>query len=247
MRARGGIEAMNLIQEAIEQLRQGRAVLIYDAKGREEETDLVVAAEHATPEQVRRMRKDGGGLLCAAIHPRIAGQLGLPFLTEVWGHAIARFPVFKDLWPHDIPYDEKSAFSITINHRKTFTGISDFDRSLTITELARIGAKAMNGHFKSEEFGRSFRSPGHVVLLRAAEGLLAERKGHTELSVALMEMAGLTPIAAICEMLSDDHRSLPLEEAERYASREGLVLLEGKEVMEVYLEERKAVAKAGKR
>lgn len=234
---------MDRINEAIEHLRRGRPVLIYDSDGREEETDIVIAAEAATPEYVRMLRKDGGGLLCVSIHPSIAERLGLPFLTEVWEHSIPRFPVFKELWPHDIPYDEKSAFSITINHRRTFTGISDNDRSLTITELARIGRKALNGRFRPEEFGECFRSPGHVTLLRAAEGLLRTRKGHTELSVALMEMAGLVPMAAICEMLGDDGNSLSIKEAARFAEKEGLVFIEGREAIDRYLQGQSATAR----
>ncbi len=223
-------------EKALVDLRKGRPILVYDSDGREEETDLVIAAEHTTPERVRTLRRDGGGLLCVSIHPVIASILGLPFLTEVWKHASVLYPVFNELWPHDIPYDEKSSFSITINHRKTFTGISDFDRSLTITELARIGQKALDGTLEPREFGREFRSPGHVVLLLAAEGLLEKRKGHTELTVTLMEMASLTPMAAICEMLGDDNQSLGFEAAKEYALQRGLAFIEGKEAIKHYLE-----------
>lgn len=221
------------IEEAISDIRRGRIVLIYDGDGREEETDLVVAAQHATPGHIRTMRKDGGGLICAAMHPAIAEKLGLPFLVDLWRHSQARYPVLSDLEPNDIPYDEKSAFSITINHRRTFTGITDKDRGLTIRELARIGTNALNGH-DPEEFGRNFRSPGHVVLLKAADGLLAKRRGHTELSTALVDLAGLTPIAVICEMLGDDGDSLRRADAEAYAKRHGLSFLEGREIIEEF-------------
>jgi 3,4-dihydroxy 2-butanone 4-phosphate synthase len=230
---------MKRLNDAIKELRKGRPILVYDSDGREEETDIVIAAEHTTPEYVRMLRREGGGLLCLALHPDIAERLGLPFLTDVWKEASSKFPVFSALWPNDIPYDEKSAFSITINHRKTFTGISDFDRSLTITELARIGKKALTGKLQPDEFGSEFRSPGHVVLLRATDGLLERRKGHTELSVSLMEMAGLTPMAAICEMLGDNHQSLDINGAKSFAKEHNLAFIEGRETIEWYLKNKK--------
>jgi 3,4-dihydroxy 2-butanone 4-phosphate synthase len=231
---------MKRMNEAIEQLRKGRPVLIYDSDGREEETDIVIAAEFATPDYVKMLRKDGGGLVCVSVHPEVAKRLGLPFLTHVWKAAIPQFRVFEELWPHDIPYDEKSAFSITINHRKTFTGISDNDRSLTITELAQIGGRVLNGHYAPDEFGKNFRSPGHVTLLRASDGLLRTRKGHTELSVAMMEMAGLTPLAAICEMLGSDGNSLGIEEARKFAEKHGFVFIEGRQAINWHLKKQKA-------
>ncbi len=222
------------IDDALRELKRGNIVLLYDGDGREEETDIVVAAEHATPEHIRTMRKDGGGLICAATHPKIADKLGLPFLVDIWSHSAGRYTVFEGLKADDIPYDAKSSFSITINHRKTFTGITDKDRSLTIKELSRVAENAMNSH-DPEEFGRNFRSPGHVTLLKAAEGLLEKRKGHTELSVALMELAGVTPIATICEMLGDDGGSLSRGKAQEYAEKNGLVFLDGVEVIDAYL------------
>jgi len=233
---------MKRLEKAIKELQSGRPILVYDSDGREEETDIVIAAEHATPEYVRMLRRDGGGLLCLALHPDIAEPLGLPFLTDVWKEASAKYPVFTALWPDDIPYDTKSSFSITINHRKTFTGISDFDRVMTITELAGLGRKALNGGLSPGEFGSQFRSPGHIILLRAAEGLLEKRKGHTELSVSLMEMAGLTPMAAICEMLGENHKSLDFAAAKEYAKKHGLMFIEGRETIEWFLENKDSVS-----
>lgn len=220
---------VNRVKEAIAALRRGEVILVYDGDGREEETDLVVAAQFITKEHIRRMRKDGGGLICVAMHPKIADKLGLPFLVDVWKHAQDRYPILKELEANDIPYDEKSSFSITINHRKTFTGITDADRALTIKELAKIADSALNG-YSPGEFGRNFRSPGHVVLLRAADGLLHSRMGHTELSVALLEQARLTPVATICEMLGDEGGSLPAEKAREYAREHGLVFLKGQDI-----------------
>jgi len=225
---------MSKINEAIEALKRGEAVLIYDAKGREEETDIVVAGEFTTPSHIRTMRKEGGGLICIAVHPKIADRFKIPFLVDIWKHVSKKYKVFEELKANDIPYDEKSSFSITINHRKTFTGITDNDRSLTIRELAKVADNALNGH-RPEEFGRNFRSPGHVVLLRAADNLLLERGGHTELSVALMELAGLTPVATICEMLGNDGNSMPFEKAKEYARKRRLAFLEGKQIITKFI------------
>ncbi|MDI6655028.1 MAG: 3,4-dihydroxy-2-butanone-4-phosphate synthase, partial [Candidatus Hydrothermarchaeota archaeon] len=114
------------------------------------------------------------------------------------------------------------------------TGITDNDRSLTIRELAKVADNALNG-YRPGEFGRNFRSPGHVVLLRAADNLLLGRKGHTELSVALMELTGLTPVATICEMLGNDGNSLPFEKARKYARKHGLPFLEGKDLIKKFI------------
>lgn len=221
---------MRELWDAIEALKNGEMVMIYDGKGREEETDLVAASQFITNAHIRTMRKDGGGLICVAMHPAIADKLKIPFLVDVWRHAQRRYPVLRELEANDIPYDEKSSFSITVNHRKTFTGITDKDRALTIRELSRIAENALNG-YDSREFGRNFRSPGHVVLLRAADGLLESRMGHTELSVALVQRAGLTPVVTICEMLSDDGGSLRPKQAKKYAERHDLVFLEGREII----------------
>lgn len=225
-----------MIGDAIKALKKGEIVLVYDADGREEETDLVVASEFISPAHIQTMRKEGGGLICTAIHPTIADKLGIPFIVDVWNHAEGKYKVFKELKADDIPYDEKSSFSITVNHRKTFTGITDNDRALTIKELSKISKNSLNGH-NPKEFGINFRSPGHVILLRAANGLLLKRRGHTELSVALMQMAGLTPIATICEMLGDDGYSLRIKDARNYAKRKGAVFLEGNDIIENFKKE----------
>lgn len=222
-----------MIKDAISALKNGETILIYDGDGREEETDLFTAGQFVTPQHIRTMRKDAGGLICMAMHHKFAEKLGIPYITDVWEHAKDRYGIFKELEANDIPYDEKSSFSITINHRKTFTGITDNDRSLTIREFAKIAESSLNGGGPGE-FGKNFRSPGHIPLLRAADGLLNTRKGHTELSIFLMEQAGLIPVAVICEMMGDDGNSLPIKEAEKYAKKHGLVFLEGRQIIESF-------------
>lgn len=227
------------IDRALEALRRGDFVLIHDAPDRENEIDMVIAAEAVEPYHVTRMRRDAGGLICVALHPRIAKNLGLPYMTEIYGIASARYNVLEVTKPNDLPYDERSAFSITVNHRRTFTGITDVDRALTIRELGKLGARAVDSTLVNE-FGQNFRSPGHVPLLRSAEGLVLERQGHVELSIALAEMAGITPVMVTCEMLdAHSNRALSWKDAIKYAESNGLICLGGADIIRTYVEHRR--------
>ncbi|MFQ6129767.1 MAG: 3,4-dihydroxy-2-butanone-4-phosphate synthase [Candidatus Hadarchaeaceae archaeon] len=224
------------IDRALEALRAGNFVLVHDAPDRENEVDMVIAAESVGPKHVAMTRRDAGGLICVALHPKIADNFGLPYLTEVYEEASSRFDVFLSIRPDDLPYDERSAFSLAVNHRRTFTGITDIDRALTIRELGKLGSKALNGPM-IEEFGRNFRSPGHVPLLRSADGLVLERQGHVELSIALAEMAGITPVMVTCEMLDvHSNRALSWEDAVKYAELNGLICLGGAEIIRAYIQ-----------
>lgn len=226
------------VMRALEALKEGRFVLVYDADGREEETDMVIASEHVTSGAVRTLRQDAGGLVCTTADPRIRESLGLPFLSEVFLGMAERYPVMRELIPNDIPYDVKSAFSITINHRRTFTGITDDDRALTIKEFAELARKAVmqEDGWGKREFGKGFRAPGHVHLLNTSDNILESRFGHTELSTALVVMAGLVPSATVCEMMGNDGKALPKTEARAYAEKHGFVFLEGAEVVEAWRE-----------
>jgi len=222
--------------KALRDLREGKIVLVFDSDNRERETDMVVASEKVTPEIIRTMRKEAGGLICVTVHDDIRERIGTPYLADIFSSVSSSYPVLSKLTPNDIPYDAKSAFSITINHRRTFTGITDNDRALTISEfanLARISLGLDNGWAK-DEFGRQFRAPGHVYLLNARRDLLTSRIGHTELTTAMMVMAGMTPTATICEMMGDDGNSLPKDQAKAYAVRNGLSYLEGSDVVKAW-------------
>lgn len=211
------------LEEALGLLRKGEFVLLYES--RENEVDLIIHAERVKPEHVARMRLDGGGLICVALHSVIADNFGLPYLTEIYEEAKERFRVLEAARAI-----ERSAFSITVDHRRTSTGIDDVDRALTISELGKLAKKALRSSIV-EEFGREFKTPGHVPILRAAKGLLRSRRGHTELSVALAQLAEITPVLADCEMLGPNtNRPLSREKAEEYAERMGSVLVEGEEV-----------------
>ena len=222
------------VDEALAALREGRFVFVYDADGREEETDFFLAAEHAGPEQVRQMRQDGGGLIFLMVGNGIATRIGLPFMADVLMEAAAKYEVLQAFVPDDIPYDTKSSFSVTINHRATFTGITDKDRALTISQFGKLSSEAMhldNGE-AIELFGRNFRSPGHVPICVASEQPLKNRFGHTELSVALLTMAGMTPVAVGCEMMADDGGSMSRDEARAYAEAHDSPFLEGRQIIE---------------
>ena len=226
------------IRNAIKSLAKGKFILIYDREGREEEVDLVKLAEKVKPEDVYRMRHDAGGLICVAVHPKIWHRWELPFLHDLFRSCYASYGVLEALIPNDIPYDEKSAFSVTVNYRKTFTGITDRDRALTIRELGLLGKRTYTGNSEDnwrEELGRNFRSPGHVHLLLASDGLLKSRQGHTELTVALAELGQLNPVTVLCEMLDGKTgKALSISEAKRYAKKHNFVYINGEEIIDEY-------------
>lgn len=229
-------EFIEKIQQAINDLRNGKFILIYDDDKREGETDLVIASEHVTPNSIKTMRKDGGGLIFLMISNEIAQKLNLPFLAEMYKNIEDKYPILKELTPNDIPYDAKSSFSLYINHRKTFTGITDIDRSLTMNSFANLIKKISNidDGTAIKLFGQKFRSPGHIPICIAAKNLLNERRGHTELVISMLKMADLTPAGSGCEMMSDNGKALPKEKAQEYAKKHNLVFLEGKEIIEAW-------------
>ena len=218
-----------MIEEAIAALREGKFILLYDFDDREGETDFAIRADAVTPRHIRQMRKDGGGLICTAVDPEAAQRLGLPFASDL----LRTCGVAEK--EGDIPYDRKnhSSFSLWVNHRNTFTGVTDNDRSLTINAVADQVRRSLNGG--GADFHEQFRTPGHVALLRAAEGLLSQRRGQTELSVALARMAGIVPAVTICEMLDDSTgNALSKADAKRYADEHHLVFVEGNDVAQVW-------------
>lgn len=224
------------VDRALESLRRGRMVLVFDADGREGETDLTFASQFVTPEAIRTLRKEGGGLICMTLDGQVRSRLGIPFMHEVLHTSGAAYPVLTKLNGYDVKYDRSSAFSITVNHRDTFTGITDRDRARTISRLAQLAGEILReGSGRAvEAFGREFQSPGHVHLLNAADPLLRDRRGHTELTTALVTMAGLTPSATICEMMGDDGRALPRLGAKAYAEARNLVFLAGQDILEAW-------------
>ncbi len=223
------------MQKALEAARKGEMFFIFDSDSREGETDFVIPARATTSDDVRWMRRDGGGLICVAIGPQASQKIGLPFISDLLHESTENHPELSSVVEKggDLAYDSRSSFSIWVNHRNTRTGIPDNDRALTINELSNITERALRGD--RVDLGSEFRTPGHVALLRAAEGLVNKRMGQTELSIAIAQMAGIPPAMVVCEML-DDKTGLALskEDAKEYAFLHGLVFLEGQEITKAY-------------
>jgi 3,4-dihydroxy 2-butanone 4-phosphate synthase len=182
------------------------------------------------------MRKDGGGLIFLMISHPAAQNLQLPFLTDLFSDVSTEYPVLEALVANDIPYDTKSSFSLYINHRKTFTGITDNDRSLTMKKFAELVKRTKDKDSKTAvtELGKEFRSPGHIPICIASEKLLNERKGHTELVISLLEMAGLTLVGSGCEIMGEHGKALPKEDAKKYAEKNNLIFLEGNDIIKAW-------------
>lgn len=165
----------NTIEEAIEDIKNGKMIVVVDDEDRENEGDLVCAAELITPELVNFMAKHGRGLICLPMTEERLKQLELPQM------------VVKNTDEHG------TAFTVSIDHIQTTTGISAFERAVTIK-------KAVEQDIKPQDFKR----PGHIFPLAAKKGGVLARAGHTEASVDLAKLAGLYPAGVICEIMNED-------------------------------------------
>lgn len=209
---------------------------MYDSENREGETDFVIASQFVKPESIQRMRQDGGGLIFIMTPQQVADKLQLPFLANLYSEISNKYPVLKEIAPHDIPYDTKSSFSLYVNHRKTFTGITDYDRSLTMRKFAELIKRIENldSNLAIKEFGKEFRSPGHVPICVASRNLLNERKGHTELVVSLLQMADLIPAGSGCEIMGNNGRALSKKDTIKYANKNNYIFLEGNDIIKAW-------------
>jgi 3,4-dihydroxy 2-butanone 4-phosphate synthase len=214
-------ESTSGLDRALAAFRAGDPVLVHDAADREGETDLLYPASAVTPAAVSRLRNDGGGLIFVALTDAVADRFDLPFLHEAVSHPA------NDV--DDLGYDARPSFSLTVNHRDGFTGVTDDDRALTIRRLGEVSEEPA---YDVAAFAGEFRTPGHVHLLRGAAGLLAERRGHTELGLALAREAGVGPAVAGCEMLDDETGgALSTADARAYARRYDLPYVEGADLI----------------
>ncbi len=210
------------LQLALEQLKKGNFILIYDGDDREGEADLVFHARFATPEKIERMRKDAGGLICVALAKEIAEVLKLEFLVDM----LKANELVSKMTYKKTAYGDKPAFSLAVNHKDVYTGIPDNDRALTIKKIwETTEEKDMRKYFVE-----NFYTPGHIFLL-IGRGL-ENRKGHTELSLKLAELAGIEGTMVLCEMLGKG-KALSKEKAKYYAEKNGFMFIEGKEIVKL--------------
>ena len=216
-------QSSSSVDRTVEVFSRGDPVCIHDAADREGETDIIYPASAVTPDAVTRLRNDAGGLICVALGDDVADTFGLSFLQDEIDHPTAA--------NHELSYDDRSSFSLPVNHRDTHTGITDEDRSRTITALGTAAEQP-----EAVDFATEFRSPGHVHVLRGAPELLADRRGHTELGLALAEAAALPPAVVVCEMLDDQtHEALSPDDAASYAARHDIPYIEGARLIKQFL------------
>ncbi len=181
---------------------------------------MAVASQFTTPEHIGIMRNHAGGLLCTAIDGIFADKLGLKFMHDILKSSQAFND--KEMIVGIAPYGDRPSFSITINHKDTYTGITDTDRSKTITKLSAL----FNHPDPKSVFTSTFQTPGHVPLLLAHTQLLKARRGHTEMSVYVAKLANLIPIMTICEMMDiDTHTALSIDKAQQYAKQNDISLI----------------------
>lgn len=188
---------MKSIEEAIKMLQSGGMVVVADSEDRENEGDLICAAIHASPKNINFMTKEARGLICVPMTGERLDQLGLTAMTR------------NNMDPHG------TAFTISVDAIEGITtGISSFERSKTIMQLI----DPLKGP-------SDFRQPGHIFPLRARDGGVLSRAGHTEASIDLCELAGLPKAGVICEILEDDGEMMRMPSLKKFAKKHNIPLI----------------------
>ena len=233
------MESSELIRLASEAFANGKPVMVFDSDFRECETDLLWPAAAATPAIMRRLRQDCGGLLFLAVGDDIGEKFGLPWLQDLHTHPalVEENPVLGALITDDLQYDTRSAFTLSLNHRDTYTGITDHDRALTTRRFGELAQEMKDSSAidAMAALGKEFRTPGHIPLCREAPGGLKTRQGHTELAVAIARLAELMPCTIGAEMLQPDgDRALSVEDARAYAAKHQIPMLTGEDIMKAF-------------
>lgn len=208
------------MKNAISEVRKGNIIIVYDGDDREGEADLIFHGSFVTPEKIEILRKNAGGLICVALDKKIADRFGLKFYTEILRES--KFEINK-MACKKTAYGDEPSFSIAVNHKNVYTGITDNDRALTIKRISDI-CDEDGAH---EKFVGEFYAPGHVFLL-IGRGI-ENRKGHTELALKIAEHADMPGVMVLCEMLGKG-KALSMDEAKKYADKNGFAFLEGKEI-----------------
>lgn len=188
--------AYHTISEALDALRAGKLVLVTDDAERENEGDLICAAEHATCENLNFMATHAKGLICLPMQESLAKRLGLPPMTA------------------ENTDNHSTAFTVSIDHVDTTTGISAEERALTARKCVEDGTRP-----------EDFRRPGHLFPLIARRGGVLERNGHTEATVDLLRLAGLQPCGLCCEIMAENGKMMRTQELHAFAEKYGLVFI----------------------
>lgn len=189
-------EEFNTIQQAVEDIKQGKMIIVVDDYDRENEGDLVMAGEFANQENINFMVKHARGLIC------------MPTTAELLDKHCLEQMVDYNTDNHG------TAFTVSIDHVDTTTGISAAERALTIQKFTQ-------GNCQPQDF----RRPGHIFPLRAKEGGVLKRAGHTEASVDLAKMAGLKPVGVICEILKEDGEMARVPYLKEFAKEHNLKII----------------------
>lgn len=191
------------IEEALEALRNGKLILVTDDENRENEGDLICSAQFATQENVNFMATYAKGLICMPMSAEHAGRLGLPQMVD------------------DNSDNHGTAFTVSIDHVDTTTGISAAERSVTALKCVEDDAKPQD-----------FRRPGHMFPLVAKRGGVLERNGHTEATVDLMRLGGLKECGLCCEIMADDGTMMQTPQLWEMAEKFGLVFITIKDLQD---------------
>ncbi len=194
---------LNTIDEALDALKDGKCILVIDDPDRENEGDLICAAQFATTENVNLMASVAKGLICMPMSREICERLDLPQMVT-----------------HNSD-NHQTAFTVSIDHISTTTGISAVERGVTARAVANPDAKPID-----------FRRPGHMFPLQAREGGVLVRSGHTEATVDLLRLAGLTQAGLCCEIMRDDGTMMRTQELKHLAKEHGLVIITVKSLIE---------------
>jgi len=189
---------LNTIEEAIEDIKQGKIIIVVDDEDRENEGDFIAAAEKVTPEMINFMTQYGRGLLCAPLLEKRCKELGLDMMVE----------------NNTVLHHTQFTVSIDLKGEGCTTGISVFDRAKTIKALVKPQTKP-------EDFGR----PGHIFPLKAKEGGVLRRTGHTEAAVDLARLAGLEPAGILIEILNEDGSMARLPRLVKVAEKHNLKII----------------------
>ncbi len=197
------MEGFATIEQAIEDIKQGKMVVVVDDEDRENEGDLIVAAETVTPEDINFMATYAKGLICTPIDGKRLDELSIGQM------------VMNNTDHHE------TAFTVSIDAYDTETGISAFERCITIKKLLDPKAKAGN-----------FRRPGHVFPLRAVEGGVLRRAGHTETTTDLARLAGFYPAGLCCEIMDDDGHMMRTPKLKEFAKQHDLHIITVKALIE---------------